>query len=224
MAAQCAYCGSDLRPSSMFCLSCGQLAARTQRLPSVGQSPAGQPPGPTAAASPQVATTPARSVVPPVPPASAALPSADSGPHTFATDTEVQIPAREPAPQPATAPRAPVPAARPRFAVAWRLLSGGHETEVTADVYVGRKPVAGPNGVTLEVDDSSRTVSRTHAVIRVDGDLLDIEDLASANGTRIERAGSSIECEAHVRVPLGHGDTVFIGDVPVVVQGEARPL
>jgi hypothetical protein len=33
MAALCAYCGEELRPNSMFCLNCGQLASATAPAP-----------------------------------------------------------------------------------------------------------------------------------------------------------------------------------------------
>ncbi len=56
-------------------------------------------------------------------------------------------------------------------------------------------------------------VSRRHAAIRRAGSGYVIEDLGSRNGTRIERAGSSIEVEG--ATSLAAGDTIVLGELRV---------
>ncbi len=78
------------------------------------------------------------------------------------------------------------------------------------------------------VDDAS--VSRRHARIVVDDTTLTIEDLGSANGTRIRRVQSAVETAEVVELRLARGvptlfvvdEAVTIGSVTLLVREEAR--
>ncbi|WP_277927263.1 FHA domain-containing protein [Curtobacterium sp. DN_7.5] len=53
MAARCSYCGAELRPNSMFCLACGQLATGGRRsTPVAVGDTADVPPQPSASVPP----------------------------------------------------------------------------------------------------------------------------------------------------------------------------
>lgn len=56
-------------------------------------------------------------------------------------------------------------------------------------------------------------VSRRHAAIRRAGSTYLVEDVRSRNGTRIERAGASIEVDQ--ATPLEPGDTIILGELRV---------
>jgi two-component system, NtrC family, response regulator AtoC len=81
-----------------------------------------------------------------------------------------------------------------------------HVLPASGDLFLGRNDDA-----TIRLDDPS--VSRRHAVLRT-GDELTIEDLGSANGTRVRGAPIA----AGVPTPLALGDTIEIGEVLAVVH------
>ncbi|WP_084038667.1 FHA domain-containing protein [Demequina sp. NBRC 110053] len=233
MAAQCSYCGADLRPNSMFCLACGQLVARRGAEPSRGAtrvdraestdrpasrgapghehrgadagagSPISAPPGVTApeVAAPGAAPVPqapvAQPPVAPVPvqPSPDSEPVASSRPHSDG--------------QPAHDGRAqeggPV--------YVWVLALDGADHVLSRDVFVGRRPSADADADAIAVDDAGRTISRTHAVLRRSGDLMTVEDLRSANGTKVERGGVTLTCVPGEPVAIGHGDSLLFGQV-----------
>jgi pSer/pThr/pTyr-binding forkhead associated (FHA) protein len=72
------------------------------------------------------------------------------------------------------------------------------------EVVLGRSPYC-----TLALEH--RSVSRLHAVIRLAGDAIEVEDLGSANGTFVR--GARIAAPTRVRP----GDEVRVGAVPVAV-------
>lgn len=53
------------------------------------------------------------------------------------------------------------------------------------DVIVGRKPSAQAGAIVLQIADPTRTMSKTHARLRRDGDSWTIEDLNSTNGVAV---------------------------------------
>jgi len=77
-------------------------------------------------------------------------------------------------------------------------------------------------GTAVVVDDATRTVSRTHAVVRLVNGVPHVEDLGSANGTRIERAGHMIACAVGSPVEMGHGDVLFLGHARLEIRGVAH--
>lgn len=99
---------------------------------------------------------------------------------------------------PVASPRAPAQAAPRR----WLELEGGRRVDLrTPVVRIGR---ALDNDLALEHE----SVSRHHAELRTERDVVTIVDLASTNGTRLN--GEPVQAAV-----LGAGDTLHIGAVPL---------
>ncbi|HEY7063291.1 MAG TPA: DUF3662 and FHA domain-containing protein [Chloroflexota bacterium] len=99
-------------------------------------------------------------------------------------------------------PVAPPPAARPPVRRRWLELEGGSRRELHAPVLrIGR---ALDNDLVLDHE----SVSRHHAELRGDRDLVTIVDLDSTNGTRVN--GESVQAAV-----LSAGDTLHVGAVPL---------
>ncbi|MDB4929606.1 MAG: Response regulator of zinc sigma-54-dependent two-component system, partial [Myxococcaceae bacterium] len=79
------------------------------------------------------------------------------------------------------------------------------------DVVVGRAADAA-----VRIDDAS--ISRRHAVIRI-ADAITVEDLGSANGTRVRGALAAPAARVELRV----GDVIEFGSVLCALVGEAAP-
>jgi hypothetical protein len=201
MASRCEYCGAELRPNSMFCLSCGQLVTS-------GRAPVAAPlPAPVASTRPPLERTAPPVVRPAVAPAA--------------------TPVAAPAPAPAPAAAAPVPAAAPAppspvvanatFVVAF---STGQRLVVAGPVVVGRRPeqaAAEIGSAAFAVTDPERSTSRAHAAFDVvDGQLV-VTDRGSGNGTVVHRAGVEIECVEGRPVALRPGDELELGSVGATV-------
>lgn len=206
MASRCEYCGAELRPNSMFCLSCGQLVTS-------GRAPVAAPlPAPVASTRPPLE----RTAPPVVRPAAAPAP---------APGAAAPVPAAAPAPAPAAA--APVPAAVPAppspvvanatFIVAF---STGQRLVVDGPVVVGRRPeqaAAEGGSAAFAVTDPGRSTSRAHAVFDVvDGQLV-VTDRGSGNGTVVHRDHVEIECVEGRPVALRPGDELELGSVAATV-------
>ena len=71
-----------------------------------------------------------------------------------------------------------------RAKVVWRLvLPDGDAFELSApDTVIGRRPVALDGGAVLTIPDPTRTLSKSHVRLRLDGDRATVEDLGSTNG------------------------------------------
>lgn len=87
---------------------------------------------------------------------------------------------------------------------------------IATTALLGRNPVAAA-GTTVDavvrVMDMSRSVSKTHAKLTWDGDLLSVEDLGSTNGSFVRRAdGTEVACPAGTPVLAAPGDTLHLGD------------
>ena len=220
MASRCEYCGAELRPNSMFCLSCGQLVTS-------GRAPVAAPlPAPVASTRPPLERTAPPVVRPAVAPAAApaATPVAAPAPAP-APAAAAPVPAAAPAPAPAAA--APVPAAAPAppspvvanatFVVAF---STGQRLVVDGPVVVGRRPeqaAAEAGSAAFAVTDPERSTSRAHAAFAVvDGQLV-VTDRGSGNGTVVHRAGVEIECVEGRPVALRPGDELELGSVGATV-------
>jgi FHA domain-containing protein len=215
---KCNECGYENMDGLDYCDSCGaKLAAGAGSEPAQPAAPASE--APTAAISPAAAVPESQ---PPAGAASEATPAADTA------ATEAPAPAVEPAPvepAPAPAPAQPAPAAEaPAFKAKLKLTRGGnrpgHEFPLEAgNNLVGRwDPETGAfPEVDLEADDPEAKISRKHALIRLDGEILTIEDIGSLNGTYVNR-GSRLT----VGTPqdLKNGDEIIIGKtfLKVVVE------
>ena len=80
----------------------------------------------------------------------------------------------------------------------------GRRLEVRGKLEIGRQGTSGM------LEDEQ--VSRHHAVVRVDGDDVVIEDLGSTNGTWVNRL------RINRPVPLNHGDIVRVGTTTLAVE------
>ena len=207
MASRCEYCGAELRPNSMFCLSCGQLVTS-------GRAPVAAPlPAPVASTRPPLERTAPPVVRPAAAPGAAApVPAATPAPASAAA-----------APVPVAAPAPPSPVvANATFVVAF---STGQRLVVDGPVVVGRRPeqaAAEAGSAAFAVTDPGRSTSRAHAAFAVvDGQLV-VTDRGSGNGTVVHRAGVEIECVEGRPVALRPGDELELGSVGATVAA-VRP-
>jgi len=203
---KCNECGYENMDGLDYCDSCGaklnQAAAPSEPAPS---APAVSPDAPTGAISPAAAPEQA----PPAPEA------ASEQPAPAAEAAPAAAPAEQPAAAAAAAP-APAPAAAvpPVFKAKLKLVRGGrvgHEFPLEGgNNLVGRwDPDTGAfPEVDLEADDPEAKISRKHALIRLEGEKITIEDIGSLNGTIVNRQPRLTVGSPH---DLKDGDEIIIG-------------
>lgn len=200
---KCNECGYENMDGLDYCDSCGaklnHAAAPSEPAPA---APAGSPEAPTGAISPAAASEPAPAAAETAPEAAAAAEPAPAA--------EPAAPAEQPAP----AAPAPAAAAAPTFKAKLKLVRGGrvgHEFPLEGgNNLVGRwDPETGAfPEVDLEADDPEAKISRKHALIRLDGDQITIEDIGSLNGTYVNRQPRLTVGTPH---DLKDGDEIIIG-------------
>ena len=208
---KCTECGYENMDGLDYCDSCGAKL-----------NPAAPPPAeaPTPATSPEPAAA-----APEAPTAAIGAQHQDAQPAEQA-GAEAQAPAAEPAPveappvaepMPAAAPAPaaqPAPAEPPPFKAKLKIVRGGrqgHEFALEAgNNLVGRwDPETGAfPEVDLEADDPEAKISRKHALVRIDGAKITVEDIGSLNGTYVNRQprlapGTPLE--------LKDGDEIIVG-------------
>lgn len=110
----------------------------------------------------------------------------------------------------------------------WRLVLGdGRQVAASASPLVlGRGPVAPPmhpDAAPIVVVDPVRSVSKSHALVVVDGGMLWVTDLHSTNGTKVtNELGEATSCPPGVSIPAGSGWTISLGEYAIqVVLGDA---
>ena len=115
---------------------------------------------------------------------------------------------------PPPGPNGPGTSARP----VWRLLlPGGRAIPLTRAVLLGRNPSRGAHAGDAEpiaLDDPTSTVSKTHALLVVDGDTLTVTDLNSTNGVVV--AGTRAVPGEPAVVP--DGADLLLGDLSIRVE------
>ncbi len=206
---KCNECGYENMDGLDYCDSCGAKLAATNGAAASSTPPPSTPEAPTAPISP--------SAVPPEtpPPAvgeTAAVESAAGAQPEPAAETPAATPtATEPAPAATPPPAAAAPAIKAKL----KLIRGGNRPGHEFPLEVGNNLVgrwdpetgAFPE-VDLEADDPEAKISRKHALIRVDGNKLTIEDIGSLNGTYVNR-----QPRLAVGSPqdLKDGDEIIIG-------------
>jgi len=145
-------------------------------------------------------------------------------------------PAPEPEPEPVSyetrrepfdaADAAPVTAEVPVVAVpvpapTWRLLlPEGGEAAVASALLVGRNPApfeAYPGAALHAVDDTTQSVSKTHAAFEVDEQGLWVHDLNSTNGVWVVHGDDVTEAVPGRRVQVPEGSSVELGDYVLTV-------
>ena len=129
-------------------------------------------------------------------------------------------PAPQPVPVPAPAPPpAPVqPESEARFGLRF---DSGESIPISAPVLLGRNPDATdyPGASAIALADDSRSLSKTHMLVRpVDGGL-EIVDCRSTNGSGVIRAGTEYGVAAGTPTLATDGDMIRLGDrVAAVVR------
>jgi hypothetical protein len=98
-------------------------------------------------------------------------------------------------------------------------LADGTRHPLDRSILLGRGPASRPDwpeARLLPVVDPDKSVSKTHAGIRVHGDELRVEDLRSTNGVTVaHHDGRSSIVESGVPVTVEAGDTVSLGQFAV---------
>jgi len=206
---KCNECGYENMDGLDYCDSCGVKLNAAAGDGEAAHPAAGSPDAPTGAISP--AAMPAEQPHPVAEPASAqsAL-GAESAPISEPVPTPEPAPAVEPAPAPS-----PTPAAgTPTFKAKLKLIRGGRTGNEfpleSGNNLVGRwDPETGSfPEVDLEADDPEAKISRKHALIRLDGSKITIEDIGSLNGTYVNRQP---RLTAGTPQDLKDGDEIIIG-------------
>ena len=200
---KCGECGYENMDGLDYCDGCGaKLAAGAAAAPA--PAPAAAAPEAAPAAAPAESSDAA-----PAPAAGAEAPAAEV-PKSEAPTGEIK-----PEAAPESAPSAPTAAAAGApFKAKLSVVRGGRKGQEfpleDGNNLVGRwDPETGSfPEVDLDADDPEAKISRKHALIRIDGAKITIEDIGSLNGTYVNRQprlspGSPVEIKS--------GDEVIIG-------------
>ncbi|GAA1780473.1 DUF5684 domain-containing protein [Agromyces lapidis] len=216
-----------------------RIPGRIEPLPPIPQAPVAAP------AAPSAPPAPPADAAPPQPGGAAAAYAALAAPLAAPAPPAPSIPAAEQAAapraaafdgfEPADAPtivtgegdddpfdRTIVVARRPL--VRWRLvLEDGSVLELDAPVVVlGRNPRAALTGEQrLVVPDVSRTLSKTHAVLRLDGDEWSVTDLDSTNGVMVPDA-AGVDRLIDPGVPTPVAGRLVLGTLPVALERDGQ--
>ena len=108
-------------------------------------------------------------------------------------------------------------------AAAWRLTVPGHPAPVPVSgrLFLGRSPsvVNGMTGELLTVDDPAKSVSKTHAMLELEGSGLWVSDLESTNGVWVVPAdGDAIEVVPGTRTAIPVGADLELGDFVIQIE------
>lgn len=128
------------------------------------------------------------------------------------------VPAPTPAPAPVSTPApAPVPTPAPTPALAQQFglrMDVGMTIPVAEIVLLGRNPdVNGfPGARAVPLEDDSKSLSKTHLLVRPVEGGLEIVDCASTNGSGLIRGGTEYSVAAGVPITTIEGDTIRLGD------------
>jgi|LSQX01.3.fsa_nt_gb hypothetical protein len=96
-------------------------------------------------------------------------------------------------------------------------LADGTELNLENDTIVGRRPEAIDGAFALAIPDATRTLSKSHARLRFDGDVWTIEDLGSTNGL-VLISDSGAETELAPRVPTQATTRLLLGTLEVKLR------
>ncbi|SDH36706.1 RDD family protein [Agrococcus jejuensis] len=194
--------------------------------------------------APQQWQAPQAPVVPPTPPLAQPVPQPAPAQPPVAQPPAAQAPvAQAPVAQP---PAAPAPAApsvpdativpsqlhaddddedlgatrivRPRALVLE--LDDGARIQLGGRVLIGRNPTLQPGeaGTLVPIPDDTRSVSKTHVAIDVEGGTIQVIDRHSTNGTAIVHGGKETRLVGGVPTRAEVGDTVLLGDRRAVIS------
>jgi hypothetical protein len=221
---KCGECGYENMDGLDYCDGCGaklEAAAGAGAAPAAAAS-AGDSSASTAAATPEPPAHPAPEPAPATAADGNSAPAEGNPPVTQAAPPETTA-AEPPASKAPTgemtgaAPAAAAPAAAVSaapFKCKLAIIRGGRrgqEFEIEAgNSLVGRwDPETGAfPEVDLDADDPEAKISRKHALIRIDGGKITIEDIGSLNGTYVNRQP---RLQPGNPVDLKDGDEIIIG-------------
>lgn len=96
--------------------------------------------------------------------------------------------------------------------VEFRLNIKGPDRSWTFVIPIGKTTIGRQSGNNLILADQQ--VSREHAQIQCSGEVCEISDLGSANGTRL----NGKKLVSHIPVPLTHNDKIKIGGFELIVE------
>lgn len=95
----------------------------------------------------------------------------------------------------------------------------------SASIVLGRKPQKQSAGDTvIQVEDTTGTVSRSHALLEIKNGRIWITDLGSTNGTQIMCDGEEKHIAAHVRTEINSGSRISLGDVSCSIAAAGRGM
>ncbi|MEO8093321.1 MAG: FHA domain-containing protein [Pseudolysinimonas sp.] len=103
----------------------------------------------------------------------------------------------------------------------WRLVfPGTGPVGVDSPLFLGRNPAATiPGAKTMAIDDPEKSLSKTHALVEVNGGVLYVTDLDSTNGVWVvPEGGEAIEVVPGTRVVVPAGADLELGDVVIQVE------
>jgi hypothetical protein len=107
----------------------------------------------------------------------------------------------------------------------WRLvLADGSRVAVTTSLLIGRNPApfdAWPGALLLPVDDTTQSMSKTHAAFEVDDSGLWVHDLNSTNGVWVVTGGDATEVAPGRRVHVSTDASVELGDYVLTITRDA---
>lgn len=112
---------------------------------------------------------------------------------------------------------------RAASAPSWRLaLPDGSSFVVTSAVFIGRNPIRATgdvDGDLLAVADTTKSVSKTHAVVEVVDGGLWVTDLNSTNGVFVTADGmDDVQAAPMERTPVPPGSDIELGEFVIQVE------
>ena len=100
----------------------------------------------------------------------------------------------------------------------WSLvLPDGEAFPLAADTIVGRRPLTVEGAELLTIHDPTRTLSKTHARVRIDGASVTVEDLGSTNGLLLLHDDGRHE-EIPPHVPVAATERMLFGTLEVTLR------
>jgi len=120
-------------------------------------------------------------------------------------------------------PQAPAPIPAPVVAAQWRLvLHDGSTLTVPSPLLLGRNPARPanlPGAYLLPLSDATKTVSKTHAVLEIDGQGIWVTDLDSTNGSQVALPnGGNTHAAPRQRTAVPAGSDLALGDYVIRVD------
>ncbi|WP_022886510.1 FHA domain-containing protein [Glaciibacter superstes] len=146
-------------------------------------------------------------------------------PASFPAFVPVAIGAPLSAPPLPVPPQNVLPQEQTLLPTAWRLaFADGQSIEATGSLILGRDPATVParqHARLVPVTDQAKSVSKTHAIIDLEGGELSVTDLHSTNGVIvIEADGTETDLEPGGRATVRHGSRLLLGEFRIDITHE----